>query len=68
VIKVKVTVAKNRNSVSLNNLHLFWPIDGKLFIWAPYIKMQLGVVTQMFVIKDKVTVAKKRNSFFQVII
>jgi len=46
----------------LNNFSLLWPIDTKLAVWVAYIKRQLGIATQMFVIKVKVTVTKKRNS------
>jgi hypothetical protein len=46
----------------LNNLSLLWPIDSKLDIWVAYIKRQLGIATQVSVIKVKVTVAKNRNS------
>ena len=46
----------------LNNLSLLWPIDPKLDIWVAYIKRQLGIATQVSVIKVKVTVAKNRNS------
>ncbi len=46
----------------LNNLSLLWPIDSKLGVWVAYIKRQLGIATQMSVIKVKVTVAKNRNS------
>ena len=46
----------------LNNLSLLWPIDSKLDIWVAYIKRQLGIATQMYVAKVKVTVAKNRNS------
>jgi hypothetical protein len=46
----------------LNNLSLLRPIDTKLGIWIAYIKRQLGIATQVTVIKVKVTVAKNRNS------
>ena len=43
VIKVKVTVTKNRKSVfPLNIFSLLWPIDTKLAVWVAYIKTQLG--------------------------
>jgi hypothetical protein len=42
-------------------LSLLWPIDSKLGVWVAYIKMQLGIATQVSVIKVKVTVAKNRN-------
>jgi len=48
----------------LNNFSLLWPIDTKLAVWVAYIKTQLGIATQVFVIKVKVTVTKNRNSFF----
>jgi len=51
VIKVKVTVTKNRN----------WHIDTKLSVWSAYIKAQLWIATQVSVIKVKVTVTKNRN-------
>ena len=46
----------------LNNFSLLWPIDIKLAVWVAYIKRQLGIATQVSVIKVKVTVTKKRNS------
>jgi len=46
----------------LNNLSLHWPIDTKLTVWVAYIKRQLGIATQVSVIKVKVTVTKNRNS------
>ena len=46
----------------LNNFSLLWPIDTKLAIWVAYIKMQLGIATQVSVIKVKVTVTKNRKS------
>ena len=46
----------------LNNFDLLWPIDTKLAVWVAYIKMQLGISTQVSVIKVKVTVNKNRNS------
>jgi hypothetical protein len=46
----------------LNNLSLLWPIDTKLGVWVACIKRQLGIVSQVSVIKVKVTVAKNRNS------
>jgi len=44
----------------LNNFSLLWPIDTKLGVWVAYIKTQLGIATQVYVIK--VTVTKNRNS------
>jgi len=44
----------------LNNFSLLWPIDTKLTVWVAYIKRQLGIATQVSVIK--VTVTKNRNS------
>ena len=46
----------------LNNFSLLWPIDTKLAIWVAYIKRQLGIATQVSVIKVKVTFTKNRNS------
>jgi len=46
----------------VNNFSLLWPIDTKLAVWVAYIKAQLGVATQVSVIKVKVTVTKNRNS------
>jgi len=43
----------------LNNFSLLWPIDIKLAVWVAYIKRQLGIATQVSVIKVKVTVTKK---------
>ena len=46
----------------LNNFSLLWPIDTKLGVWVAYIKTQLGIATQVYVIKVKVTVTTNRNS------
>jgi len=46
----------------LNNFSLLWPIDTKLAVWVAYVKMQLGIATQVFVIKVEVTVIKNKNS------
>ena len=46
----------------LNNFSLLWPIDTKLGVWVAYIKRQLGIATQLSVIKVKDTVTKNRNS------
>jgi len=62
VIKVKVTVTKIQIQFPLNNLSLLWPTDTKLAVWVAYIKTQLGIATQVYVIKAKVTVTKNRNS------
>ena len=42
----------------LNNLSLLLPIDTKLAVWVAYIKTQLGITTQVYVSKVKVTVTK----------
>jgi len=44
---------------------LLWPIDTKLGLWVAYIKTQLGIATQVYVIKVKVkvTVTKKEIQF-----
>jgi len=44
---------------SCNNFSLLWLIDTKLAVWVTYIKTQLGIATQVSVIKVKVTVPKK---------
>jgi len=46
----------------LDNFSLLWHIDTKLAVWVAYIKIQLGIATQVSVIKVKVTVTKIRNS------
>jgi len=46
----------------LNKFSLLRPIDTKLAVWLAYIKRQLGIATQVSVIKVKVTVTKNRNS------
>ena len=60
VIKIKVTVTKNKNQFLLNNSSLLCPFDTKLGVWVAYFKTQLGIATQ--VIKVMVTVTKNRNS------
>jgi len=47
----------------LNNLSLLWPIHTQLAVWVAYIKTQLGIATQVSVIKVKVTVTKKNILF-----
>ena len=37
---------------------MLWPIHTKLVVWVANIKTQLGIDTQVFVIKVKVTVTK----------
>jgi len=46
----------------LNNFSLRLPIDTKLAVWVVYFKRQLGIATQLSVIKVKLTVTKSRNS------
>jgi len=58
VIKVKVTVTKIEIQFSLNNFSLLWPFNITLAEWVAYIKTQLGMATQVSVIKAKVTVIK----------
>ena len=44
---------------------MLWPIDTKLGVWVAYIKTQLEIATQVYVIKVKVikvTVTKNKNS------
>ena len=45
-----------------NNFSLLWSIDTKLGVWVAYIKAQLWIATQVYVIKVKITVTKDRNS------
>jgi len=45
-----------------NNFSLLWPIDTKLAVWVAYIKRQLGIATQVSVIKVNFTVTKNINS------
>jgi len=45
-----------------DNLSLLWPIDTKLGVWVADVKRQLGIVTQVSVVKVKVTLAKNRKS------
>ena len=52
----------NKSIYPLNNFSLLWPIDTKLAVWVAYTKRQLGIATQVSVIKVKVTVTKNRNS------
>ena len=62
MIKVNVTVTKIEIMFSLNNFSLLRPIDTKLAVWVTYIKTQLGIASQVSLIKVKVTVSKNRNS------
>jgi len=62
VIKVNVTVTKNKIQFLLNNFSLLWPIDCKLGVWVAYINAQLWIATQVSLIEVKVTVTKNRNS------
>jgi len=50
------------STFGLNNFDLLWLIDTKLSEWVAYIKRQLGIANQVYVIKLKVTVTKNRNS------
>ena len=49
----------------LINFSLLWPIDTKLAVWVAYIKTQLGIATQVYVIKVEVTVTKKEKFSFR---
>jgi len=46
----------------LNNFSLLWPVDTKLAVWIAYIKTQLGIATQVSVIKVKVAFTSNSNS------
>jgi len=43
----------------LNDFRLLWPIGTKLAVLVAYIKTQIRIATQVYVIKVKVTVTKK---------
>ena len=53
---------KIENLYLLNNLCLHRPIDAKFRIVVAFSKRQLGITTQGYVVKVKVTVAKNRKS------
>jgi hypothetical protein len=68
VVQIMTIVSRSRSlllkteiQLQLNKLNLLWPFDSKLKVWVTYIKRQLGIVTQMSVIK--VTVAKNEIQF-----
>ena len=68
VVQIMTIVSRSRSlllkteiQLQLNKLSLLWPFDSKLKVWVTYIKRQLGIVTQMSVIK--VTVAKNEIQF-----
>jgi len=42
---------------------LLWPIDTKLAVWVANIKTQLGIATQVCVIKVNATFTKKEIQF-----
>jgi len=46
----------------LNNLSFLWQSDARHGMYIAYIKRQLGIATQIAVIKVKVTVAKIENN------
>jgi hypothetical protein len=60
--KIRSLLLKNEFQFLLNNLRLLWPIDPELGMWVAYIKRQLGITTQVSMIKVKVTVAKNIKS------
>jgi len=62
VIRINVTVAKIVNQFLLNILNLLRRFNTKFSIWVAYIKWQLGIATQVSVIKVKDTVAKIENN------
>jgi len=47
----------------LNNFNLLRPMHTKLAVWVSYFKRQLGIATQVSVIKVKVAVTKKEIKF-----
>ena len=63
MIKVKVTVTKNRNSVSCSiTLVCFGLLTPDLLMGSLYQDAFFAIATQVSVIKVKVTVTKNRNS------
>jgi len=64
-VKVKVNVYKNQIQFLLLNLTLCLPIDANRRVWVGYTKMQLGIATQMFVLKVKITAAKIENQLLR---
>ena len=46
---------------------MLWPIDTKLDVWVAYIKAQLGIATEVSVLKVNVTVTKNRKFRFRLI-
>ena len=62
MIKVKVTVAKKENPFMLNNLSFILSNDARRHsLWVAYMKRQLGIANQVFVIKVRITVAKHKK-------
>jgi hypothetical protein len=63
VIQVKVNVARNINLVPRKNFIVLRPIDNKLDVWVPFIKIQLKFATHVlkmrFFIHLKFDVSKK---------
>jgi len=54
---------KIENQLALNNLNLLRLIDARLGLWVTYVMRQLGIATQVSVVKVKVTVAKNLKWF-----
>jgi len=54
---------KIENQLALNNLNLLRLIDAILGLWVTYVMRQLGIATQVSVVKVKVTVAKNLKWF-----
>jgi len=61
----RVIVMLKSAADGLINFSLLWPIDIKLAVWVAYIKTQLGIATQVYVIKVEVTVTKKEKFSFR---
>jgi len=61
----RVIVMLKSAADGLINFSLLWPIDTKLAVWVAYIKTQLGIATQVYVIKVEVTVTKKEKFSFR---
>jgi len=67
IIKVMVNVAKIEKQLPLNNISLPLVINAERCIWVAFSQGQLGIATQMSLVKVKVTVAKNRNTVYRLL-
>jgi len=58
--KLPLDISYPNSKFGVNRTKQTWPVDTKLAVLVAYIKMQLGIASQVSVIK--VTVTKNRNS------